>query len=104
MAKVKFNRDGRMADLGKSMMPQFEHKAGDIVEVSAVCADSAVRQGIAEHVVAKAEKNPAGDDKRKADGKTLEELREKARSLEIPRAGNMGEEKLREEIAKLESE
>jgi len=93
-----------MADLGKSMMPQFDHKEGEIVDVSPVCAHSAVSYGIASYVVEKAEANPALEDKAKAEGSILESLRDKARSMGIPRAGNMGEDKLLEEIERKEAE
>ena len=85
MAKVKFKSDGRMADLGKSEMPQFEHEKGQVIDVSPCCADSAVNQGLAEHYKEpqkpgpkpkaekpgpkpKAEGDPSVDDKEASEG------------------------------------
>ena len=47
--KVKFNCRGKVADLGRSGMPQYEHAKGTVLEVSLQCGASVVGSGLAEY-------------------------------------------------------
>lgn len=99
MALVKFNCKGRFSDNGKAGMPQFDHDVDEVVEVSAQCAQEAVEYGMAKHVKRKSEKNPAEEDKKKAEkNEELDKLRAEAESLGMTGYKRLGVDKLRAKI------